>query len=141
MDLLPTILGYCGLDIPTALPGLGLHDYIEGGRAPERDGIAVEYHSHVWGEPLLSLRAWRTDGWKYVETLDGDNELYDLLKDPKETCNLYASEKARSTGNRMKAALERWLVESADSWPRVPVAGEKHEMKTGEWERLAHNIQ
>ena len=135
VDLLPTILSYAGVDIPGHLQGLSLRNAVETGKPQDRDGLAIEYHSHVWGEPLLPLRSWRTDRWKYVETIDGDDELYDLQNDPGEIHNLVAG----GTGEApvLKDTLHRWMDETGDPWPDLPRAEEKHPMKIGVWDRLA----
>jgi hypothetical protein len=52
------------------------------------------------------------DRYKFIWSSGGDNELYDLRKDPQERANLISS--SRSLAARMEARLRAWVaVESA----------------------------
>jgi hypothetical protein len=98
-----------------------VRDLVEGGDTPVHDGVALEYHSSNWGERPAPLRGWRTEDWKYVETVGGDDELYDLCCDPLETRNLIDEPSASGARDQMRGALHRWLRETGDQWPEVPI--------------------
>ncbi len=121
IDLVPTVLAWCGADVPDRLEGVDIRPLIEGGPAPVREAVPLEYHSVVWGGHLSPLRGWRTEEWKYVETLDGTDELYDLRADPAETRNLNDEPAAAAARERLKADLHRWLAATGDRWPEVPL--------------------
>ena len=120
VDLLPTILRWCGATVPDGLHGVDIRALVEGADEPVREGLALAYHSGNWGERPIPLRGWRTEDWKYVESQDGTDELYDLRADPLEMHNLIADSTATSSRDVMKDALRRWIQQSGDPWPDVP---------------------
>jgi uncharacterized sulfatase len=120
VDLTPTIIRLCGGEPPEHLQGLDATRLMLGEDEPIRDFVAAEYHSATWTNPLIPLRMWRTDKWKYVETLQDDHELYDLERDPDELHNLASDPTYVNQLQAMRAALHDWLKETGDAWPEVP---------------------
>lgn len=118
VDLVPTILEWCGAPLPEGLHGANLRALIEGGDEPVREGVALEYHSHHPRTHGVPLRGWRTDEWKYVEGPDGAEELFDLRHDPLETQNLVADPTAAGAHAAAQAGLYRWMDETHDYWRR-----------------------
>ncbi len=101
-DLLPTILGYCGIDTPAAVQG---HDLLGGG--PQRDAAFGTY-----GRAGSALHAIRTDDWTYIVHENGGfTELYDLHADPDECRNLGSDATTQPLQQRLRARLEGWLAE------------------------------
>jgi arylsulfatase A-like enzyme len=121
VDLAPTIIDWCGVTVPETMQGKSLRALAEGGDTAVHDGVALEYHSSNWGERPAPLRGWRSEDWKYVETVGGDDELYDLAHDPLERHNLIDDPSTASERAAMKAALHIWLAETGDRWPEVPI--------------------
>ena len=124
VDLAPTILKWCGVDAPDDVQGVDLRGLVtaESEEAPHVDGgVALEYHSANWGERPAPLRGWRTEEWKYVETVGGDDELYHLTDDPFEQRNLIDDPKAASDLERVRRQLHAWMARTGDDWPNVPV--------------------
>lgn len=119
VDLLPTILHWCGAEVSAALQGKDIRALVEGGNQAVRDGLALEFHSSNWGERPTPMRGWRTETWKYVQTIAGDDELYDLQHDPLETRNLIEDSGAAGAKEAMRRALHTWLKQSDDPWPHV----------------------
>ncbi len=87
IDLLPTILHWCGLEVPSNLSGKDFRPLLEGEAKKVNKGIAFQHYASNWGERPVPLRAWLTDRWKYVEDTEGPVELYDLENDPQEMTN------------------------------------------------------
>ena len=130
VDLAPTILRWCGAPVPAELPGADLRPLVEGGDAPVREGVLLQYHSGNWGERPIPLRGWRTERWKYVEGQDGPQELYDLRDDPLEARNVVADPARAAARAALGAQLRAELLRTGDRWPDVrtperlvPVAG------------------
>jgi len=121
VDLVPTILRWCGAGVPDALHGSDIRSLVEGGQDAVHDGVAFEFHSSNWGEQPCPLRGWRTERWKYVEAIEGPVELYDLSHDPEEIHNLAAHRGSAETLEAMRTALRNWQKETGDRWPEVPV--------------------
>jgi len=120
-DLAPTVLRWCGADLPAGLHGADLRALIEGGDKPVHQGVALEHHSSNWGEPPTPLRGWRTEDWKYVEGAAGGEELYDLRADPLERHNLINDPAAAGVREQMRQALHAWMSQTGDSWPEIPI--------------------
>ena len=119
VDLVPTTVRWCGGEPPAAAQGTDAGDLLRGGSAPVHDGVVAAYHSANWTDPITPMRAWVTDRWKYVATLDGTDELYDLAADPLETTNVVAHPAHRDTLTTMQRSLQAWQRETGDTWPDV----------------------
>jgi arylsulfatase len=84
IDIMPTILDYCGLEVPNECNGQSLRPFIEGQAVPDLPGIT---------ETTLGRRAHfialRDQGHKAIYELDHDKVwLYDLGSDPDERTSL-----------------------------------------------------
>jgi choline-sulfatase len=92
IDVAPTILQFVGVARPGQFQGRSLLGLLtRKAQAPDEDVYSetVYPHDYFGLSPLHSLRAGR---YKYIEA--PKPEFYDLVQDPGETRNLYASEKA-----------------------------------------------
>ena len=95
-DLYPTLCTLCGLDAPEEIEGVDIsclltHDAVD---RPPRDHIISEYfgmglltQSHHDGSKGSSMRLYRTDRYKYVNTFEEGDLLFDLKRDPRELRN------------------------------------------------------
>ena len=92
----------------------------EGGNSPAHNGLALEFHASNWGERPNPLRGWRTDRWKYVETIDNGDGLYNLIEDPLETQNLIEDPESSAARDQLGGQLATWVRSVPDTWPRVP---------------------
>jgi len=111
-DFYPTVLNYLDLkdkipEVPSS-PGRSYAPILEGG-AMDR-----EWDNTVFYE-FETVRAVRTDDWKYVERLkDGPRELYDLHKDPGELKNLIDQPAVESIQNDLQHHLHKFFDRYAD---------------------------
>jgi arylsulfatase A-like enzyme len=99
IDLLPTILEFCNIELDTHLMGHSLLAY--------KDGVNGHEEIPVFSEraDLISLRTGR---YKYIYNVEEKaGELYDLQNDPSESKNLV--EEDRQTAERMKNEILRWV--------------------------------
>ena len=122
VDLVPTILGWAGGPQPAESHGHDAGTLIAGGDNPIHHGVASEYHSPNWADPVLPMRAWITTDAKLVVTQDGTDELYDLRRDPHETRTLIDDPSAGDQLAQLRADLRGWQRETDDRWPVVPRA-------------------
>ncbi len=91
-DIMPTLLGLCGLPIPDSVEGLDFSGYLQGGEDPS-DGAALLQCPHPFGQWWVgdggrSYRGLRTRQHTYVRALEGPWLLYDNEADPYQQKNL-----------------------------------------------------
>ncbi len=105
VDILPTILDYLKLPVPSELKGKSLLSFVNGNTHDQRD-IYMETLSPRINYGWSELTGLRRGKWKFIQA--PVPELYDLEKDPHETVNLSLKEKdmakelARALGEMQK---------------------------------------
>jgi arylsulfatase A-like enzyme len=119
-DILPTILGICGLEIPATAQGLDFCRYITGGKDPS-DGAALVLCPAPFGQWSRArggreYRAIRTQRYTYARDLSGPWLLYDNRKDPYQRKNLIGRPEAAALQQRMEAWLDRKLKAQGDAF-------------------------
>ncbi|MGE9290425.1 MAG: sulfatase family protein [Puniceicoccales bacterium] len=85
VDIVPTILDTCGVEIPTYFQGTSLFPFLSGSVGQTgRDSALIEFK-----EPFTrSYKAVRTKDYLYVANGNGSEELYDLAVDPHQLKNI-----------------------------------------------------
>jgi len=144
VDIPPTILDVLDIDAPEAreqFQGISFHPDVDETReyavaeymAPQPSMDALEKrvgdlpdHVHAYNR---SLRAIRTDQYKYICGSDGSQELYDIQSDPDETSNIV------DTHNDVVTELDTTLDEWLDSFERADSSGDV-EMREDTKQRL-----
>ena len=90
LDIAPTILDLLNIPIPECFLGENIF------KATERQGIISETSSE-FNKVEINLSklevAYRTKDWKYIYSLEGESELYNVAKDPGEERNLISERK------------------------------------------------
>jgi choline-sulfatase len=112
IDVLPTLLDYAGLPVPTAVEGRSLRPAADGREMSD----APTYAESVYSEREFGwapLFAWRTSRFKLIEA--PRPELYDLAADAGEAHNRLAEQGAQAAELRQK-------LEAARSRPAPPAA-------------------
>ena len=106
-DITPTILDILGVQSKIKFDGRSLLPLIAGGSlAPEPEFYITEC---TW----MRKHGWRTPQWKLIHALEPDFhfkpevELYDIVKDPEETCNLAKQEPAVVA--MLEARMQAWI--------------------------------
>lgn len=108
IDLVPTILDIAGVEKPDVLPGHSLLPVVKDINAPEVSPyVFAEHHRSP-------LRMCRSQDWKYVVYLNGEEELYHIAKDPDELRNLAASPEHAGKKKELRAALEEHIARTGD---------------------------
>lgn len=85
LDIAPTLLDLCGIDIGHSLHGMSLVPLLNAGGGRWRSGQMMQHYGLQ--EPIVQ-RAWYRDYYKLVIRQDGYRELYDLARDSGELENL-----------------------------------------------------
>jgi arylsulfatase A-like enzyme len=130
-DLMPTLLGLCGVPIPKSVEGLDYSRYICGGKNPG-DGATVILCPVVFGEWVRRVggkefRGVRTTRYTYVRDLTGPWLLYDNQTDPCQTNNMANQPKYSKLQAKLEATLARKLKEQHDDF----LPGEAYTEKWG----------
>lgn len=121
VDIAPTSLGLCGLDVPEWMEGFDYSHRRYGTKVRER--VKAEPQSAYL--QLIGDResgyAWRCvvtrDGWKYACVEGGEWLLFDLNNDPYEQTNLAFHTSYRKKRAEMKALLQEWIDKTGDEFP------------------------
>ncbi len=121
VDIAPTALGLCGIDVPDWMEGFDYSHRRTGKNFRER--VAVEpqsAYSQLIGDRESSY-AWRCvitrDGWKYACVKNGQWFMYDLNSDPYEQTDLAFNTRFRQKRSEMKALIKEWADKTGDDFP------------------------
>ena len=148
IDIFPTICDLVGVRHPDWLQGRSLMPLIRGEADAVRDAIFAEGTYHAAYEPQRCIR---TDRWKYVRRFDprprpvlantddspskqlwldlgwpadllAPEQLYDLMLDPQEACNLIGTAEGDAIAAGLRERLAAWMDETDDPLRHGPVA-------------------
>ena len=119
-DILPTLLGLCGLPVPETAEGLDFSNYMQGGEEPS-DGATVIMCPHPFGEWARrqhgkEYRSLRTRQYTYARALAGPWLLYDNHEDPYQLNNLIDNPKYSQLRQDLDAWLQRKLEARRDEF-------------------------
>ena len=114
-DIMPTLLGLCGIPVPETVEGLDFSGYLKGGDNPS-DGAVVLSCPQPFGQFFTAIngrayRGLRTDRYTYVRTLDGPWLLYDNEEDPFQQQNLLVGRNR----TELLRELDDWLQRKLDA--------------------------
>ena len=117
-DIMPTLLGLCGLPIPATVEGIDFSAYLQGGPDPS-DGTALLQCPHPFGQWWTgtggrSYRGLRTHRHTYVRALEGPWLLYDNEADPFQQDNLVGQPGQQDLLDELDATLTRRLATADD---------------------------
>jgi arylsulfatase A-like enzyme len=120
-DLMPTLLGLCGVAIPKSVEGLDYSGYLRGGENPNGDNAALISCVAPFGEWSRKaggreFRGVRTGRYTYVRDLNGPWLMYDDEKDPYQMDNLVKEEGAADVRGKLDALLRRKLKAAGDEF-------------------------
>jgi len=119
-DLMPTLLGLCGVTIPPSVEGLDYSGYMRGGNNPS-DGATVilcvapfgEWERRAGGKEYRGIRTTR---YTYVRDLSGPWLLYDNQIDPYQTNNLIHLATAAPLQSELEVLLQEKLRACHDTF-------------------------
>jgi arylsulfatase A-like enzyme len=118
-DIMPTLLGLCGIAIPGTVEGLDYSGYVQGGDDPS-DGAALIMCPQPFGQWTASkhggraYRGLRTQRYTYTRTLDGPWLLYDNDRDPYQLENLVDKAAYAALVDELDGWLQRKLDAAGD---------------------------
>jgi arylsulfatase A-like enzyme len=128
VDIAPTLLALCGLQVPTEMQGSDLAPVVLGttDRGPDSAffQIFVPFAGDVTPQPWRGVR---TDRYMYARAEAGPWVLYDLTADPYELKTLVHDPAHAALRERMETKVNAWMKRIGDSWAfnsNVPVEDE-----------------
>ena len=116
VDIMPTLLSLCGIDIPITVEGVDLSCCV-------RDRVEVDDHVALYMSvsPFSRVnhldtgyRAVRTRQYTWARKSDGECHLYDGLNDPYQLNNLAADTGETALRNELEGTMERSLAQIGD---------------------------
>ena len=119
-DILPSLLGLCGVDVPDTSEGIDRSQLIRG-EADDRDEAALIMCASPFGEYTRArggreYRGVRTARYTYVRALDGPWLLYDNQTDPYQQDNLCNKPEQADLQSRLESRLQRKLRDTNDAF-------------------------
>jgi len=149
VDLVPTMMELCGLEVPSWVQGKSLvgvmegrdpvHKeavFCEGGVEPSAIEKALPYtdehykrNPHYYKQRVMIDYPWtmarakmvRTKKWKLIFRVNGMKELYDLEKDPLELCNVADKPENKEILYELTEKLLVWAIETETDYPPVKI--------------------
>ena len=128
VDIAPTSLGLCGIDVPEWMEGtdysaIRLLDKPRPGYPDSAylQSVIPTYHGDSINKPWRGIVT--TDGYKYVCFEGTDWMLYNLNNDPYEQVNLAHNEKYRALRLRLRERLAKWIADTGDRF-KLPEDGQ-----------------
>lgn len=131
IDIMPTLLDLCGIEIPNGVEGVNFGPYLRGEQEEPTDAALIEC-VHPFGQWSRQnggkeYRGIRTKRYTYVRDLNGPWLLYDNLSDPYQLHNLINSE----TENEIKQQLDQRLNQLLDQFEDEFVPSEHYLQRWG----------
>lgn len=119
-DMMPTLLGLCGVAIPKSVEGLDYSGYLHGGANPS-DGATLlscvspfgQWNRSIGGKEYRGIRTLR---YTYVRDLKGPWLLFDNEKDPYQLHNLVAEPGFAALQAELDATLKKKLAAAHDEF-------------------------
>ncbi len=130
-DIMPTLLGMCGVKAPRTVEGLDFSGYIRGGSDPSHQAALIscpapfgEWNRKNGGK---EYRGVRTTRYSYVRDLHGPWLLFDDVMDPFQMNNLVGKPESAQAQAMLDRLLQEKLEEAKDEF----LPGEEYVKKWG----------
>ena len=127
IDIVPTLLGACGVPLPEGLQGRDISSVWQGGEAPAdteltpggSESVYLQNMAHGWPNRDGWVGRWRgvrTERYTYARWFANERGpwLFDRQEDPLEMVNLANSTEARPVLQEMEERLHRWMEGTKD---------------------------
>jgi arylsulfatase A-like enzyme len=119
-DIMPTLLGVSGIDIPDTVEGEDFSGVITATEKPRNDAVLITCPSPFGQWPRArggrEYRGIRTRRYTYVRGLDGPWLLFDNQRDPHQLVNLCGRPEHAALQKRLESTLARKLEQTADEF-------------------------
>jgi arylsulfatase A-like enzyme len=119
-DIMPTLLGLSGIEIPATVEGSDYSKVITGDEKSENKGVLIQcpvpFHQWNYGLGGREYRGVRTERFTYVRDLNGPWLLYDNLKDPYQMNNLLGTDEIIFIQSDLEIQLQNLLEKTDDKF-------------------------
>jgi len=119
-DIMPTLLGLSGVEIPASVEGTDYSQVLAGKAEPDNDAALIECVAPFGQWPRKrggkEFRGIRTRRYTYVRDLDGPWLLFDNEKDPYQMKNLVKSPESKALVKQLDKILTKKLSERDDEF-------------------------
>ncbi|PXY03138.1 sulfatase [Marinifilum breve] len=122
VDYAPTILDFCGANVPEDMQGRSFRPLLEGEKVDDwRSSMYYHFYEHPGFHMVKRHIGVRTDRYKLIHFYNNIDtwELYDLQEDPHEMNNLYGKQGYEKLTAELKTELERLRQQYGDTDPLV----------------------
>lgn len=117
IDIVPTLLGLCGVSKPSTLQGTDFTAYLSGRGTQTPDSVYFQIFGPYKGDGTpFAWRGVRTGRYMYARTEKEPWVLYDLRDDPYEKSNLVSKPGSEPVRARLEKRLQEWMKQTGDSW-------------------------
>jgi arylsulfatase A-like enzyme len=117
-DILPTLLGLSGIEIPETVEGADYSKIISGKEKPASESVLIQcpvpFHQWNYSRGGREFRGVRTDRFTYVRDLNGPWLLYDNVLDPYQMNNLLGLDEYKFIESDLEEQLQAWLKKTND---------------------------
>ncbi|KPK84102.1 MAG: hypothetical protein AMJ81_06485 [Phycisphaerae bacterium SM23_33] len=119
VDVMPTLLGLCGLESPGSVQGADLSHAARCRPGPLPDSVYLQNMGVGWPNRREFTGFWRglrTERWLYARWLNDRLApwLFDSQEDPAEMRNLAGKPEHAQTQQQLEARLQRWIEQTED---------------------------
>ncbi len=135
-DIMPTLLGLSGVEIPETVQGTDYSKVITGEEKPANESVLIQcpvpFHQWNYNSGGREYRGVRTDRYTYVRDLNGPWLLYDNKLDPYQMNNLLGTDEYIFIQSDLDNQLQEWLSKTNDDF----LPGNEYMQKWGYlWDR------
>lgn len=120
VDMMPTLLELCGIDLPEEMDGQSYLPVLDGKSTHARDAIWFQVFTQTGGNPIeyapYAQRGIRIKEWLYVRHHDERVMLYNEQEDYHEQTNLVEKPEYKSLMDGFDQQIEAHMAASGDDW-------------------------
>ncbi len=119
-DIMPTLLGLSGIEIPETVEGSDYSKVITGEEKAKNEAVLIQcpvpFHQWNYGLGGREFRGVRTERYTYVRDLNGPWLLYDNLEDPYQMNNLLGTDEMIFIQSDLENQLQKLLLKTNDKF-------------------------
>jgi len=119
VDVVPTLLGLCGVKSPVAMDGFNYAPYLRGARVKTPEYAHLAIHTRTQNNEFGPWRGLRSRRYKYARFQDKPWVLYDLERDPYEIENLVDSPASARLVAQFDREIEAHMRRTGDRWDEL----------------------